>query len=96
MAALAKEAMEAGAHGFGTSRTLNHRSSDGSPIATLTKPSEDELTGIAPSASPRRGKGVLQVVSDFFFFADEDAEFCHAVPTPGGGRRLQAGRCRSR
>jgi len=70
MAALAKEAMEAGAIGFGTSRTLNHRSSDGSPIATLTA-GEDELTGIA-LAIASAGRGVLQVVSDF---ADEDAEF---------------------
>jgi N-acyl-D-aspartate/D-glutamate deacylase len=70
MAALAKEAMEAGAIGFGTSRTLNHRSSDGSPIATLTA-HEDELTGIALGIAAA-GKGVLQVVSDF---GDEDAEF---------------------
>jgi N-acyl-D-aspartate/D-glutamate deacylase len=70
MAALAKEAMEAGALGFGTSRTLNHRSSDGSPIATLTA-GEDELTGIALGIAAA-GRGVLQVVSDF---ADEDAEF---------------------
>jgi N-acyl-D-aspartate/D-glutamate deacylase len=70
MAALAKEAMEAGAIGFGTSRTLNHRSSDSSPIATLTA-GEDELTGIALGIAAA-GKGVLQVVSDF---ADEDAEF---------------------
>jgi N-acyl-D-aspartate/D-glutamate deacylase len=70
MAALAKEAMEAGAIGFGTSRTLNHRSSDGSPIATLTA-GEDELTGIALGIAAA-GKGVLQVVSDF---ADEEAEF---------------------
>jgi len=70
MAALAKEAMEAGAIGFGTSRTLNHRSSDGSPIATLTA-GEDELTGIAMGIA-EAGKGVLQVVSDF---ADEPAEF---------------------
>jgi len=70
MAALAKEAMEAGAIGFGTSRTLNHRSSDGSPIATLTA-GEDELTGIALGMAAA-GRGVLQVVSDF---ADEDAEF---------------------
>ena len=46
MAAIARRAMDAGAIGFGTSRTLNHRSSDGSPIATLTA-GEDELTGIA-------------------------------------------------
>ncbi len=70
MAALAQQAMEAGAIGFGTSRTLNHRSSDGSPIATLTA-GEDELTGIALGIAAA-GKGVLQVVSDF---ADEEAEF---------------------
>jgi N-acyl-D-aspartate/D-glutamate deacylase len=70
MAALAKEAMEAGAIGFGTSRTLNHRSSDGSPIATLTA-GEDELTGIALGIAAA-GKGVLQVVSDF---QDERTEF---------------------
>jgi N-acyl-D-aspartate/D-glutamate deacylase len=70
MAALAKEAMEAGAIGFGTSRTLNHRSSDGSPIATLTA-GEDELTGIALGIAAA-GRGVLQVVSDF---QDERAEF---------------------
>ena len=63
MAAIAKRAMEAGAIGFGTSRTLNHRSSDGSPIATLTA-GEDELTGIALGMAAA-GKGVLQVVSDF-------------------------------
>ncbi|HXQ46681.1 MAG TPA: amidohydrolase family protein, partial [Caulobacteraceae bacterium] len=70
MAALAKEAMQAGAIGFGTSRTLNHRSSDGSPIATLTA-GEDELTGIALGMAAA-GRGVLQFVSDF---VDEDAEF---------------------
>ncbi|MBL8556013.1 MAG: amidohydrolase family protein [Phenylobacterium sp.] len=63
MAAIARRAMEAGAIGFGTSRTLNHRSSDGSPIATLTA-GEDELTGIAMGMAAA-GKGVLQVVSDF-------------------------------
>ena len=74
MAAIAKRAMEAGAIGFGTSRTLNHRSSDGSPIATLTA-GEDELTGIAmgmAAANNGVGKGVLQVVSDF---NDPEAEF---------------------
>ena len=63
MAAIAKRAMEAGALGFGTSRTLNHRSSDGSPIATLTA-GEDELTGIAMGMAAANA-GVLQVVSDF-------------------------------
>jgi N-acyl-D-aspartate/D-glutamate deacylase len=70
MAALAKRAMEAGAIGFGTSRTLNHRSSDGSPIPTLTA-GEDELTGIAMGMAAA-GRGVLQFVSDF---VDAEAEF---------------------
>ena len=74
MAAIAKRAMDAGSIGFGTSRTLNHRSSDGSSIATLTA-GEDELTGIAmgmAAAGNGAGRGVLQVVSDF---DDPQAEF---------------------
>lgn len=63
MAALAKFAVEAGALGFSTSRTLNHRTSDGQPTPTLTA-SEQELTGIA-MALGEAGKGVLQFVSDF-------------------------------
>jgi len=63
MAALAKSAVEAGALGFSTSRTLNHRTSDGQPTPTLTA-SENELTGIA-MALGEAGKGVLQFVSDF-------------------------------
>jgi len=63
MAAIARRAVEAGAFGFTTSRTLNHRTSDGAPTPTLTA-GEDELTGIA-MALAAAGKGVLQVVSDF-------------------------------
>ena len=70
MAALAGRAMEAGSLGFGTSRVLAHRASDGSPIATLTA-SEEELTAIA-MAMADAGQGVLQVVSDF---TDAPAEF---------------------
>jgi N-acyl-D-aspartate/D-glutamate deacylase len=70
MAAIAKHAVEVGALGFSTSRTLNHRTSDGQPTPTLTA-SEDELTGIA-MALKAAGKGVLQVVSDF---TDPEAEF---------------------
>ena len=70
MAAIAKRAMEVGAMGFSTSRTLNHRTSDGQPTPTLTA-GEDELTGIAMGLKAA-GKGVLQVVSDF---ADPEAEF---------------------
>nr|WP_070960953.1 amidohydrolase family protein [Hyphomonas sp. Mor2] len=63
MSDLARTAVEAGALGFSTSRTLNHRTSDGQPTPTLTA-SERELTGIA-MALGKAGKGVLQFVSDF-------------------------------
>ncbi|HSG88717.1 MAG TPA: amidohydrolase family protein [Pseudomonadales bacterium] len=63
MARLAREAVEAGALGFTTSRTLNHRTSDGKPTPTLTA-GEDELLGIAMELG-RANKGVLQFVSDF-------------------------------
>ena len=81
MAAIAKRAMEAGALGFGTSRTLNHRSSDGSPIATLTA-GEDELTGIARGIAAA-GKGVLQVVSDFQDPVEEFAMLRRVVEASG-------------
>jgi len=63
MSAIARRAVEAGALGFTTSRTLNHRTSDGAPTPTLTA-GEDELTGIAMGLAAA-GRGVLQVVSDF-------------------------------
>jgi N-acyl-D-aspartate/D-glutamate deacylase len=63
MARLAREAVEAGALGFSTSRTINHRASDGRHVPTLTA-AEDELTGIALGLKTA-GKGVLQLVSDF-------------------------------
>ncbi len=70
MAAIAAEAMRAGALGFSTSRTLNHRTSDGAPTPTLTA-GEDELTGIALGLKAA-GAGVVQLVSDF---TDPLAEF---------------------
>jgi N-acyl-D-aspartate/D-glutamate deacylase len=70
MAAIAKSAAQAGALGFTTSRTLNHRTSDGAPTPTLTA-GEDELTGIAMGLKAA-GAGVLQVVSDF---TDPEIEF---------------------
>lgn len=70
MAAQAKQAIEAGAIGFSTSRTRNHRSSNGELTPTLTADA-DELLGIARAVGAT-GAGVLQVVSDF---DDVDAEF---------------------
>ena len=70
MSELAERAVRAGALGFSTSRTLNHRTSDGEPTPTLLA-AEDELVGIALGLS-RANAGVLQFVSDF---ADPDREF---------------------
>src|ERR1700743_3694323 len=60
MAALASEAVRAGALGFSTSRTLNHRTSTGDYTPTL-KAGEDELTAIA-AAMQAEGRRVLQFV----------------------------------
>jgi len=63
MARLAGEAVDAGAMGFTTSRTRNHRTSRGDWTPTLTA-AASELAGIADGLGSV-GKGVLQVVSDF-------------------------------
>lgn len=63
MAVLAKEAIEAGALGFSTSRTVNHRSITGQPTPSL-RAQAGELAGIA-AALGETGRGVLQLVSDF-------------------------------
>jgi N-acyl-D-aspartate/D-glutamate deacylase len=63
MARLAAEGIRAGALGFSTSRTLNHKTVDGQPTPTLDA-AEDELTTIA-QAIGQTGAGWLQVISDF-------------------------------
>ncbi len=69
MAQLTAEGLHAGALGFSTSRTLNHRSADGKHIPTL-RAEEAELTAIA-HAMRDAGTGWLQIVSDF---EDPDGE----------------------
>ena len=63
MQRLAFEAAKAGAIGFSTSRSLNHKASDGSPTPSLCA-AEDELQGIAAGLRAA-GAGVLQMISDF-------------------------------
>ena len=70
MRVLAREAAAAGAIGFSTSRTLNHRSSKGAPTPSLTA-EVDELVGISMGLKDA-GRGVLELISDF---ADLDDEF---------------------
>src|SRR6202000_999531 len=62
MARLAQDAVRAGALGFSTSRTLNHRTSTGDLTPTL-KAGEDELTAIA-AAMHGTGRSVFQFVLD--------------------------------
>ena len=70
MARIAAEGIQAGALGFSTSRTINHKTKAGEPIPTLDA-EEAELAAIARAL---RGidAGWLQVISDF---DDAEAEF---------------------
>ncbi len=70
MRQLTAEALDAGALGFTTSRTINHRDKQGNQIPTLTN-APTELWGIA-QALQEKGFGHLEIVSDF---RDLDAEF---------------------
>ena len=70
MRRLTEQAMRAGAMGFTSSRTLNHRSSRGAPTPTL-QAEYDELVGMA-TALQRAGYGVMEMISDF---DDLDTEF---------------------
>ncbi|MEJ0026776.1 MAG: amidohydrolase family protein [Rhizomicrobium sp.] len=63
MRRLAAEAMRAGALGFSTSRTLNHKTVKGDPTPSL-RATEAELTGIALGLKDA-GSGVIEMISDF-------------------------------
>ena len=63
MRQLATAAMQAGAIGFSTSRSVNHRSVKGEPTPSL-RATEAELQAIAAGLKDA-GRGVLQFISDF-------------------------------
>ena len=82
MAALTEEGIRAGALGFSTSRTLNHRTLDGRHIPTL-RAEAAELNAIA-RAMRAAGAGWLQIVSDF---EDQDrSSGCSAIWQNESGR----------
>ncbi|MCH1614350.1 MAG: amidohydrolase family protein, partial [Acidimicrobiales bacterium] len=70
MRRLTEEALAAGALGFTTSRTINHRDRDGNQIPTLTS-APTELWGISQAMATRKS-GHMEIVSDF---QDLDKEF---------------------
>ena len=92
MRRLTTEAMRAGAIGFSTSRTLNHRTASGDPTPSL-RASAHELEMIVGGVADA-GKGVVELISDFS--PDLEGEFemirnlvarlgSPAVRVPGAG-----------
>jgi N-acyl-D-aspartate/D-glutamate deacylase len=73
MGELAAAAIEAGALGFSTSRTKNHKTSKGAFTASLDA-AREELVGIAQAVGAT-GKGMLQVIADMDDFDDELTTF---------------------
>jgi N-acyl-D-aspartate/D-glutamate deacylase len=69
MRRLTEEAMRAGALGFTTSRSSNHKAISGEPTPSW-RAAESELAGIAQGLADAK-RGVLQFISDF---ADEQAD----------------------
>ena len=63
MAQVVAQALEAGALGFSTSRSRNHKTRDGDPIASLNA-SERELLGCADGLR-RAGRGLIEIAADF-------------------------------
>jgi N-acyl-D-aspartate/D-glutamate deacylase len=81
MRALTTQALQAGAIGFSSSRTLNHRSSTGAPTPSLTA-ERSELLGIAAGLKDA-GRGVMEMISDFDDF-DEEFAMLTAMTTESG------------
>src|SRR5580704_9831958 len=90
MRRLATEAMSAGALGFTTSRTLNHRTATGDPTPSL-RATAHELEMIVAGVADA-GHGVVQLISDFS--PDIDTEFdliCNLVAATGRPLSLSLG-----
>jgi N-acyl-D-amino-acid deacylase len=81
MARLTAEALDAGAVGFSTSRTMVHRSKHG-PVPGTTAPA-DELLLIA-EAMAAAGHGVFQLISDTIAGPDERAWIVEVARMTGG------------
>ncbi|MGZ6018086.1 MAG: N-acyl-D-amino-acid deacylase family protein [Phenylobacterium sp.] len=71
MARITREALEAGALGFSTSRTQLHRAKDGEPVPG-TFAGADEMVGIG-KALGEAGHGVFEIASDMMIPEDEFA-----------------------
>jgi N-acyl-D-aspartate/D-glutamate deacylase len=69
MSQIVKEAIDAGAYGFSTSRTVKHRDSQGGPTPSLNA-HKKELVEISKAVG-ELNKGVLQGISDFYDFESE-------------------------
>lgn len=82
MADHVRASLDAGALGFTTSRTMNHRTSDGRPTPSLSATPE-ELIGISRGME-RAGKGVFEMVSDFKGREAEWELFREMVRASGG------------
>ncbi|HYZ22074.1 MAG TPA: amidohydrolase family protein [Rhodopila sp.] len=63
MREITREAMQAGAFGFSTSRSLSHKTLKGDPTPTL-RAQEEELRGIAMGMTDA-GTGMLEIVSEW-------------------------------
>ena len=81
MRRLAAEAMRAGALGFSTSRTLNHKTVKGDPTPSL-RATEAELHGIAMGLKDA-GSGVIELISDWPDLTQEFAMVRRLVEASG-------------
>lgn len=81
MSKIAEQAIKSGALGFSTSRTLNHRTSDGDPTPSYLAAAQ-ELIGISHGLK-RANAGVLQFISDFTDF-EQEAKLVHDMTRLSG------------